>query len=84
MENAAPKLKQQVEQIYSRLYPNQIVTGCKVAVDDDGLIVRVYSHPRGVVIAPTPYALYRLNPSEDSLTRLTDEEAAPYVIKNYK
>jgi hypothetical protein len=85
MTDPSPELERQVEASYSRLEPERVFQGCKVAEDTRGIVVRIYSQSRqrpGVL--PPPYRTFRFDADAGTLSALTDEEAAPYRIKNYK
>ena len=85
MTEPTSDLRRKVEASYSQLEPTRVFQGCKVAQDEKGIVVRVYSQPRkrpGVL--PMPYRIFRFDPASGTLSPLTDEEAAPYWIKNYK
>lgn len=85
MTEPSPELERQVEASYSRLEPDRLFQGCKVAEDEMGIVVRIYSQSRkrpGVL--PPPYQIFRFDPATSILSTLTDEEAAPYRIRNYK
>ena len=85
MTNPSPEFERRVEASYSRLKPERLFQGCKVAEDERGIIVRVYSQSRHrPAVLPPPYETYRFDAATSTLSRLTDEEAAPYRIRNYK
>jgi hypothetical protein len=85
MNDPSPELEQQVRDSFARLEPEQVFCGCKIAETPEEVIVRIYSQGKGYTkIMPTPYQVYRFEPSTGNLRALSDEEAAPYVIQNYK
>ena len=85
MHEPTPELLHQVKASYSQLEPTRVFQGCKVAEDERGIVVRVYSQSRkSPGVMPPPYRVFRFDSTTGTLVPLTDEEAAPYWIKNYK
>ena len=85
MNEPTPELRQQVEVSYSQLEPARLFQGCKVAEDERGILVRIYSQSRKPPrVMPPPYRVFRFESTTGTLIPLTDEEAAPYWIKSYK
>ena len=85
MTDASPELEQQVRESFARFEQGRMFQGCKVAEDERGTVVRIYSQstqsPR---VLPTPYQIFRFDRSDGTLSLLTGDDAAPYVIKIYK
>jgi hypothetical protein len=74
-----------VEESYSRLEPQRVFQGCKIAEDERYIVVRIYSQSRvRPMVMPPPYRIYRFDPATGSLTPLTAGESTPYTIQNYK
>jgi hypothetical protein len=82
---ASPEQARQIELSYSQIEPERIFKKCKIDETQNGMFVRIYFlHREYQLLIPTPYAIYRFNPTTGVLSRTSREEAAPYLIKNYK
>jgi len=85
MTDPSPVLEQKVRESFSRVEPERTFQGCKIAEDERGMIVRIYSQSRrGPGVLPPPYRIFRFDPSSGILSPLASEEADPYMIKLYK
>jgi len=85
MTDPSPELEQHVRASFAQIEPERVFRGCKVAEQAGAVIVRIYSHAKRFTnLMPTPYQVYRFNPPKGTLSALSREEAAPYVIPNYK
>jgi hypothetical protein len=85
ISDPSPELEQQVRLSFSQLEPERIFRHCKVVGNENGILLRVYSHKaRFPTLNPTPYWVYRFDPATGVLARLSDKEAEPFLIKNYK
>jgi len=85
MTDPSPELERIVEESYSRLEPKRVFRGCKVAEDESGIVVRIYSQSREhPPMWPTPFRIFRFDSATGALKALPAEEAARYKIENYK
>lgn len=85
MTNPSPALLQRVSLRFAQQYPQRLFRGCKVADVAGGIVVRIYSHDaRHPILMPIPYQVFRFDTDSGDLSLLSDEEAAPFAIPNYK
>lgn len=85
MTDASPVLEQQVRESFARFEPGRMFEGCKVAEDEMGMVVRIYSQsPQGPRVFPPPYQIFRFDRGNGILSLLTGDDAAPYMIAMYK
>jgi hypothetical protein len=85
LHDPSPELELHLRQSFARIEPERVFRGCKVADRTGAVVVRIYSHAKRFPnLVPTPYQIYRFDVSAGSLTVLSAEEAAPYVVRNYK
>src|SRR5438874_397300 len=80
MTTPSPELEQQVRLSFCRLEPQRVFRSCKVAEDQRGMVVRIYSHGPGFLrVIPTPYQVFRFDSASGILSPLSGEDAAPYI-----
>jgi hypothetical protein len=85
MTDPSPKLEQRVRASFLAKYPERLFRGCKVAEVNDALVVRIYNNDaRFPNLRPRPYQVFRFDRDSDTLSELSDKDAAPFVIPNYK
>ncbi len=85
MTDPSPEFQQRVSLSFGQQHPQRVFRGCKVADVDGVLVVRIYYHDaRFPHLMPTPYQVFRFDPDSGTLSLLSGEEAAPFVIANYK
>ena len=85
MTDPTPELEEKVRLAFVQSEPARVFRGCKVENRGAQVFVRVYSHRAGwEKLIPTPYQVFRFDPTLSVLTAPSKEEAARYSILNYK
>lgn len=85
MTDPSPDLEQRVSLSFAQHHPDRLFRSCKVADVGGACVVRIYSHSaRAPNLKPTPYQIFRFDPDSGILSLLSGEEAAPFMIANYK
>lgn len=85
MTEPTPEFEAKVRIAFSQIEPARAFHGCKVAIEEKQVFVRIYSradHQKRLM--PTPYQVFRFDPELGLLTPPNDEELKRYTIPNYK
>ena len=84
MNKPSRELEERIRRSFALQEPERQFCGCQVAEDSGTLIARIYSQPAQNPRIPIPYQIFRFDPVSGSLSLAGAEDAAPFIISNYR